>query len=142
MLRKIPTAKPEQAQPVKPEQPSVAPDSEAPVKKLVPNRAMFFDNDLNEAEREELIDSLLASARAALSEDKVSVNTVARLLSIEHNKARAGLDLSPSLKGFLQMRKESGSLAKAKRAMAKLSAEERALLLQQLAGVNQSGTQP
>lgn len=142
MLRQIPTAKPEQAQPVKPEQPSVVPDSEAPVKKLVPNRAMFFDNDLNEAEREELIDSLLASARAALSEDKVSVNTVARLLSIEHNKARAGLDLSSSLKGFLQMRKESGSLAKAKRAMAKLSAEERALLLQQLAGTNQSGAQP
>ena len=103
---------------------------------------MFFDNDLNEAEREELIDTLLASARAALSEDKVSVNTVARLLSIEHNKARAGLDLSPSLKGFLQMRKESGTLAKAKRAMAKLSAEERALLLQQLAGTNQSGAQP
>lgn len=142
MLRQIPTAKLEQAQPVKPEQPSVVPDSNAPVKKLVPNRAMFFDNDLNEAEREELIDSLLASARAALSEDKVSVNTVARLLAIEHNKARAGLDLSPSLKGFLQMRKESGSLAKAKRAMAKLSAEERALLLQQLAGTNQSGAQP
>lgn len=142
MLRQIPTAKPEQAQPVKPEQPSVVPDSEAPVKKLVPKRAMFFDNDLTEDEKEGLIDTLVQSAHATLSEDKVSVNTVARLLAIEHNKARAGLDLSPSLKGFLQMRKESGSLAKAKRAMAKLSAEERALLLQQLAGTNQSGAQP
>ena len=153
MLRQIPTAKPEQQQAVRPEQPvqahtplhenpSFVPDSPAPVQKtLVPKRAMFFDNDLTEDEKEGLIDTLVQSARAALAEDKVSVNTVARLLAIEHNKARAGLDLSASLKGFLQMRKESGTLAKAKRAMAKLSAEERALLLQQLAGVNQSGAQ-
>jgi hypothetical protein len=105
-------------------------------KRLIPNRAMFFDNDLTPEEKEQLVQGMADAARAALEQDKVSVNTVAKLLSIEHNKARTGLSISTSLKGFLSFRKESGALSKAKRAMARLTPDERALLLQQIAGAD------
>ena len=104
--------------------------------RLIPNRAMFFDNDLTPEEKDKLVQGMADAARATLDLDKVSVNRVAKLLSIEHNKARAGLSISTSLKGFICSRKESKALYVAKRAMARLTPDERALLLQQITGAD------
>lgn len=97
----------------------------------IPNRAQFFDNDLSEQDKQSLIDTLVSSAKAALSEPKVTVNTVARLMAIEHGKVKAALSLSRSLKQFLDTR-GGGNASSIKRAFARMTDEERRTVLQQL----------
>lgn len=127
------------AQPQQPVQPAPevekAPDLEpaqAPTKKLVPNGTQYFDNDLDDEAKQKILDSFVESAKAILAEDKVTVNSVAKLFSVEHSKVKKQWECSASLKDFIASRSDSSDLAKVKRSIARLTPEERELLKLQL----------
>lgn len=135
---KKPTSDPV-AQPQQPVQPAPevekAPDLEpaqAPAKKLVPNGTQYFDNDLDDEAKQKILDSFVESAKAILAEDKVTVNSVAKLFSVEHSKVKKQWECSASLKDFIASRSDSSDLAKVKRSIARLTPEERELLKLQL----------
>lgn len=136
----IPTLKPAttpsvKPAPVEPSEPAVPVQEEAKPKKLVPNATQYFDNDLTDEDKRKILDSFLTSARAVLAEDKVTVNSVAKLFSLEHNRVKKGWESSnASLKRFYESRSDSTDLAKVKRSIARLSPEERELLRLQLEG--------
>ena len=122
--------KPEPQQPVQP-----APDLEpeqAPAKKLVPNGTQYFENDLDAETKQKILDSFVESAKTILAEDKVTVNSVAKLFSVEHSKVKKQWECSASLKDFVASRSDSSDLAKVKRSIARLTPEERELLKLQL----------
>ena len=128
--------KPEPQVPVQPA-PEVekAPDIEpaqAPTKKLVPNGTQYFDNDLDDEAKRKILDSFIESAKTILAEDKVTVNSVAKLFSVEHSKVKKQWECSASLKDFIASRSDSSDLAKVKRSIARLTPEERELLKLQL----------
>ena len=128
----IPTLKPK---PVEPTEPAVPVQDEAKPKKLVPNATQYFDNDLTDEDKQKILDSFVTSAKAVLAEDKVTVNSVAKLFSLEHNRVKKGWETSCcSLKRFYESRSDSTDLAKVKRSIARLSPEERELLRLQLEG--------
>lgn len=99
---------------------------------LLPKRAQFFVNDLKEADKQKLIDTFISSARAILSEPQVTVNSVARLMAMEHAKVKAGLALGTSLKQFVDAYDSGDNTARLKRAAAKLTTEEREALIKTL----------
>lgn len=112
-----------------------APDLEpaqAPAKKLVPNGTQYFDNDLDGEAKQKILDSFIESAKTILAEDKVTVNSVAKLFSVEHSKVKKQWECSASLKDFIASRSDSSDLAKVKRSIARLTPEERELLKLQL----------
>ena len=120
---------------VEPSEPAVPVQAETKPKKLVPNATQYFDNDLDEEDKQKILDSFLTSAKAVLAEDKVTVNSVAKLFSLEHNRVKKGWETScSSLKRFYESRSDSTDLAKVKRSIARLSPEERELLRLQLEG--------
>lgn len=120
---------------VEPSEPAVPVQDEAKPKKLVPNATQYFDNDLTDEDKQKILDSFLTSAKAVLAEDKVTVNSVAKLFSLEHNRVKKGWESSnASLKRFYESRSDSTDLAKVKRSIARLSPEERELLRLQLEG--------
>lgn len=135
----IPTLKPATAPSaetshVEPSEPAVPVRAEAKPKKLVPNATQYFDNDLTDEDKQKILDSFLTSAKAVLAEDRVTVNSVAKLFSLEHNRVKKGWEASSSLKRFYESRSDSTDLAKVKRSIARLSPEERELLRLQLEG--------
>ena len=119
---------------VEPREPAVPVQADAKPKKLVPNATQYFDNDLTDEDKQKILDSFLTSAKAVLAEDKVTVNSVAKLFSLEHNRVKKGWEASCSLKRFYESRSDSTDLAKVKRSIARLSPEERELLRLQLEG--------
>jgi hypothetical protein len=119
---------------VEPSEPAVPVQAEPKPKKLVPNATQYFDNDLDDEDKQKILDSFLTSAKAVLAEDKVTVNSVAKLFSLEHNRVKKGWETSCSLKRFYESRSDSTDLAKVKRSIARLSPEERELLRLQLEG--------
>lgn len=120
---------------VEPSEPAVPVQGDTKQKKLVPNATQYFDNDLTDEDKEKILDSFLTSARAVLAEDRVTVNSVAKLFSLEHNRVKKGWETSCcSLKRFYESRSDSTDLAKVKRSIARLSPEERELLRLQLEG--------
>ena len=122
--------KPEPQVPVQPTL-DVEPE-QAPVKKLVPNGTQYFDNDLDAETKQKILDSFVESAKTILAEDKVTVNSVAKLFSVEHSKVKKQWECSTSLKDFVASRSDSSDLAKVKRSIARLTPEERELLKLQL----------
>lgn len=100
--------------------------------KLIPNGTQYFDNDLDDEAKRKLVDSFIESARCVLAEDKVTINSVAKLFSIDHSRVKKQWECSHSLKDFMESRSDTTSLAKVKRSIAKLSPEERELLLAQI----------
>lgn len=120
---------------VEPSEPAMPVQDEAKPKKLVPNATQYFDNDLTDEDKQKILDLFLTSAKAVLAEDKVTVNSVAKLFSLEHNRVKKGWETScSSLKRFYESRSDSTDLAKVKRSIARLSPEERELLRLQLEG--------
>lgn len=101
-------------------------------KKLIPNGTQYFDNDLDDEAKRKVIESFVESARLILAEDKVTINSVAKLFSTEHSRVKKQWECSNSLKDFVESRSDTTSLAKVKRSIAKLSPEERELLLAQM----------
>lgn len=112
--------------------PVVRPAEQANKEPLLPKRAQFFVNDLSEADKQKLIDTFTSSARAILSEPQVTVNSVARLMAMEHAKVKAGLALGTSLKQFVDAYDSGDNTARLKRAAAKLTTEEREALIKTL----------
>lgn len=100
--------------------------------KLIPNGTQYFDNDLDDEAKRKVIESFVESARLILAEDKVTINSVAKLFSTEHSRVKKQWECSCSLKDFVESRSDTTSLAKVKRSIAKLSPEERELLLAQM----------
>ena len=124
----------EPSEPAVPVQSSIKNDEPKP-RKLVPNATQYFDNDLTDEDKQKILESFLTSAKAVLAEDKVTVNSVAKLVSLEHNRVKKGWETScSSLKRFYESRSDSTDLAKVKRSIARLSPEERELLRLQLEG--------
>lgn len=120
---------------VEPSEPAVPVQGDTKPRKLVPNATQYFDNDLTDEDKQKILDSFLTSAKAVLAEDKVTVNSVAKLFSLEHNRVKKGWETScSSLKRFYESRSDSTDLAKVKRSIARLSPEERELLRLQLEG--------
>lgn len=101
-------------------------------KQLRPVRTEYFRNDLTEDDKEALIGLMVGQAKAALSEGFVTVNTVARMLGIEHSKAKQSCAVNDSLKNFLDTREQSKTVARMTRMASKLTPEERELLMNQL----------
>ena len=133
-LKPVTTPSPETSN-VEPSEPAVPVQAEPKPKKLVPNATQYFDNDLDDEDKQKILDSFLTSAKAVLAEDKVTVNSVAKLFSLEHNRVKKGWETSrSSLKRFYESRSDSTDLAKVKRSIARLSPEERELLRLQLEG--------
>lgn len=97
-----------------------------------PNRTQWFENDLDESEKQTLIDKLVASAKSVLSEPRVTVNSVARLMGMEHAKVKAALSLGDSLKQFLADSGDTHSALHIKKAFARMSPEEQEAMLAQL----------
>ena len=97
-----------------------------------PNRAQWFENDLDESEKQVLIDKLVASAKSLLSEPRVTVNSVARLMGMEHAKVKAALSMGDSLKQFLADRDDSHNALHIKKAFARMSPDEQKAMLAQL----------
>lgn len=123
-------AKPSQSEPPRPVEHEAETPQHKPV--AVPNRAQYFDNDLSDEEKQTLIDKLVASAKAVLAEPRVTVNSVARLMAMEHNKVKAGLGVSTSLKDFLSDHDGSKGTLHIKKAFARLSPDEQKIMLAQL----------
>ena len=99
---------------------------------LRPLRTEYFRNDLAEDDKEALIGLMVSQAKAALAEPQVTVNTVARMLGIEHSKAKQYCAVNGSLKSFLDTREQSKTVARMTRMASKLTPEERELLMSQL----------
>lgn len=97
-----------------------------------PNRAQWFENDLDDSEKQALIDKLVASAKSLLSEPRVTVNSVARLMGMEHAKVKAALAMGDSLKQFLADRDDSRNALHIKKAFARMSPDEQKSMLAQL----------
>lgn len=99
---------------------------------LRPARTEYFKNDLSDEDKDTVIGLMVAQAKAALAEPQVTVNTVARMFGMEHNKVKQFCCLSPSLKTFLESRDQSKNVARLSRSISKLTPEERKLLMNQL----------
>lgn len=102
---------------------------------LRPARTEYFKNDLSEDDKETVIGLMVAQAKAALAEPQVTVNTVARMFGMEHNKVKQFCTLSPSFKTFLESRDQSKNVARLSRSISKLTQEERQLLMNQLSSM-------
>lgn len=119
---------PQKTQPLEP----VSMDKAVPNRVLRPNRTEYLENDLSEDDREKVIALMVSQARAALNEPSVTVNTVARMFGMEHNKVKRFCTLSTSLKTFLDSRDQSKNVSRLSHSISKLTPEERQLLLNQL----------
>lgn len=102
-------------------------------KKLYPARTEFFTNDLTPEVKEEIVKIVEAQTRATLSVPKVTVNSVSRMLGIEHNKVKRQCVLvSGSLATFFNTRDNVGSVAKIAQSISRLTPSEKQLLMNQL----------
>lgn len=102
---------------------------------LRPARTEYFKNDLSEEDKATVLEVMVAQAKAALAEPQVTVNTVARMFGMEHNKVKQFCTLSPSFKTFLESRDQSKNVARLSRSISKLTPEERQLLMNQLSSL-------
>lgn len=98
--------------------------------RLLPKSTQFFLNDLNDDEKEELVQSLAKTARDMLNQPQVTVNSIARLVGCEHAKAKAALTVSVSLHDFIVSKDtDTRAVNRAVNCLAKLSEEERNKLI-------------
>lgn len=109
--------------------------SEPENKVLRPTRTEYFKNDLSEDDKATVIEVMVAQAKAALAEPLVTVNTVARMFGMEHNKVKQFCTLNPSFKTFLESRDQSKTVVRLSRSINKLTPGERQLLINQLSSL-------
>ena len=108
------------------------PEPTVEVKPLRPARTEYFKNDLTDADKESVIELVVQQTRATLAEDRVTINAVARMFGIEHNKVKQASVVNDSLKFFIETRDKSKNMARLTRAISKLTPEEKSLLALQL----------
>lgn len=94
-------------------------------------KRQVFINDLTAEEREQAVAEYAERIREQLSGDTISVNCMSRLLNMAHPKVSALLAITSSAKEAL-LDTSANKVVRAKSLLAKLSPEQRSLLVQQL----------
>lgn len=94
---------------------------------------LVFTNDLTEEDKNEVLARNTESLRKLLAEPTLTVNTVSRILNVQHALASNMCKACPSAKKtLLSWTATTANVRRAKSVLGKLSAEERAELLKQL----------
>lgn len=106
--------------------PSPAPNITVPT----PHREKCFVNDLTEQQKEEVLQCWIDQTRQTLAQPRITINTVAKLLGIEHRRAADGFRESHSFREFLGNRQSK--LPKLLMEASRLTATEREALLRSL----------
>ena len=92
-----------------------------------------FINDLTEEDKNEVLARNTEALRKLLAEPTLTVNTVSRILNVQHALASKLCKACPSAKQtLLSWTASTANVRRAKSVLGKLSAEERAELLKQL----------
>jgi hypothetical protein len=92
-----------------------------------------FTNDLTEEDKNEVLARNTEALRKLLAEPTLTVNTVSRILNVQHALASKLCKACPSAKQtLLSWTASTANVRRAKSVLGKLSAEERAELLKQL----------
>ena len=92
-----------------------------------------FINDLTEEDKNEVLARNTECLRKLLAEPTLTVNTVSRILNVQHALASKLCKACPSAKQtLLSWTASTANVRRAKSVLGKLSAEERAELLKQL----------
>lgn len=95
--------------------------------------ALVFTNDLTEEDKNEVLARNTECLRKLLAEPTLTVNTVSRILNVQHAMASKLCKACPSAKQtLLSWTASTANVRRAKSVLGKLSAEERAELLKQL----------
>lgn len=94
---------------------------------------IVFTNDLTEEDKNEVLARNTEALRKLLAEPTLTVNTVSRILNVQHALASKLCKTCPSAKQtLLSWTASTANVRRAKSVLGKLSAEERAELLKQL----------
>ena len=94
---------------------------------------LVFTNDLTEEDKNEVLARNTECLRKLLAEPTLTVNTVSRILNVQHALASKLCKACPSAKQtLLSWTASTANVRRAKSVLGKLSAEERAELLKQL----------
>lgn len=94
---------------------------------------IVFTNDLTEEDKNEVLARNTECLRKLLAEPTLTVNTVSRILNVQHALASKLCKACPSAKQtLLSWTASTANVRRAKSVLGKLSAEERAELLKQL----------
>lgn len=94
---------------------------------------LVFTNDLTEEDKNEVLARNTEALRKLLAEPTLTVNTVSRILNVQHAMASKLCKACPSAKQtLLSWTSSTANVRRAKSVLGKLSAEERAELLKQL----------
>ncbi len=94
---------------------------------------LVFTNDLTEEDKNEVLARNTEALRKLLAEPTLTVNTVSRILNVQHALASKLCKACPSAKQtLLSWTASTANVRRAKSVLGKLSAEERAELLKQL----------
>ena len=94
---------------------------------------IVFTNDLTEEDKNEVLARNTEALRKLLAEPTLTVNTVSRILNVQHALASKLCKACPSAKlTLLSWTASTANVRRAKSVLGKLSAEERAELLKQL----------
>lgn len=94
---------------------------------------IVFTNDLTEEDKNEVLARNTEALRKLLAEPTLTVNTVSRILNVQHALASKLCKACPSAKQtLLSWTASTANVRRAKSVLGKLSAEERAELLKQL----------
>ena len=102
-----------------------------PAESKEPN--IVFTNDLTEEDKNEVLARNTECLRKLLAEPTLTVNTVSRILNVQHALASKLCKACPSAKQtLLSWTASTANVRRAKSVLGKLSAEERAELLKQL----------
>lgn len=108
------------------------------LKQFFRKNSIFFENDLTEKEKETLIKRMVSIFTAILNEDLVTVNTIARMLGLEHTKVGAFCKENNSLSAFINGWTNVTKVNKVLHHVNYLSKEELALLKKKLDEQEQS----
>lgn len=111
--------------------PQTAAPTPAPTEVDKTEKRQVFINDLTAEEREQAVAEYAERIREQLSGDTISVNCMSRLLNMAHPKVSALLAITSSAKEAL-LDTSANKVVRAKSLLAKLSPEQRSLLVQQL----------
>lgn len=111
--------------------PQTAAPTPAPTEVNKTEKRQVFINDLTAEEREQAVAEYAERIREQLSGDTISVNCMSRLLNMAHPKVSALLAITSSAKEAL-LDTSANKVVRAKSLLAKLSPEQRSLLVQQL----------
>lgn len=102
-------------------------------KPLLPNSTEFFNNDLDEGQRKELLARVQSIYSELLSRSKITVNAVSRMTGVTHHTVKTALLTSGrSLKALMEYLDKRSKLGSVLSAIGKMSAEDKEKLRKEL----------